>query len=105
MVDTTVHTLSVLFAIISGTGAGILSIIVWGGLRKSPFGTILVLLSVLMSGMITYHIVLFVIESNSLFLNTLRSALYTILAIFLWLVIATHEQLQNDASEGLNTYD
>lgn len=105
MVDTTVHTLSILFAIISGTGAGILSIIVWDGLRKSPFGTILVLLSVLMSGMITYHIVLFVIESNSLFLNTLRSALYTILAIFLWLVIATHEQLQNDASEGLNTYD
>lgn len=98
MVDTTFHTLSAIFAVIGGTGAGILSILVWGVLRKSPFGTIIALLSVTMSGMILYHVVLFVLSPDSLFLDTLRSALYTVIAIFLWLVIATHQQLQHSAS-------
>lgn len=100
MVDTTLHALSAIFAIIGATGAGVLSAVVWSVLRKSPFGTIIALLSVLMSGMILYHVVLFMLGSDSLFLNTFRSALYTILAIFLWLVMATHEQLQYNVSGG-----
>lgn len=100
MVDTPLHTLSALFAIIGGTGAGILSIVAWSVLRKSPFGMIIALLSVTMSGIIIYHVVLFVVGADSLFLNTFRSALQTILAIFLWLVIATHHQLQHRASGG-----
>lgn len=100
MVDTTLHTLSALFAIIGGTGAGVLSIIVWSVLRKSPFGTIIALLSVTMSGMIVYHVVLFVLGAESLFMNTFQSALQTILAIFLWLVIITNHQLQYSVSGG-----
>lgn len=100
MVDTTLHTLSALFAIIGGTGAGILSIVVWSVLRKSPFGTIIALLSVTMSGMIIYHVVLFFLGADSLFMDTFRSALQTILAIFLWLVIVTHHQLQYSVSSG-----
>lgn len=100
MVDTTIHTLSALFALISGTGAGALSVLVWKLLRQSPFGTIVALLSATMSGMIIYHAVLFVFSPDSLFLNTLRSALHTVLAIFLWLVIATHQQLHHTASGG-----
>lgn len=100
MVDTTVHTLSAIFAIIGATGAGALSVLVWRILRESPFGTIVALLSITMSGMIIYHVVLFVVGPESLFLNTLRSALYTVLAIFLWLVIVTHQQLHKSASSG-----
>lgn len=100
VVDTTVHTLSVLFAIISGTGAGLLALLLWRVLRGSPFGTIVGLLSATMSAMIFYHVVLFLLTPDTLLLDTLRSALYTILAIFLWLVIATHQQLQRTASGG-----
>lgn len=100
MVDSTLHTISAIFAIIAGTGAGLLSILVWRILRKSPFGTIVALLSVTMSGLIVYHVVLFVLRPESLFLNTLRSALHTVLAIFLWLVVATHQQLQHNAAGG-----
>lgn len=100
MVDTILHSLSAMFAIIAGTGAGVLSILVWRALRESPFGTIVALLSVTMSGLIVYHVFLFVFRPDSLFLNTLRSALYTALAIFLWLVIATHHRLQRSASGG-----
>lgn len=98
MVDSAVHTLSVLFAIIGGTGAGLLAILSWQEFRESPFGTVIALLSVTMSGMIAYHVVLFLFNPESLFLDALRSALYTIIAVFLWLVIATHQQFKEAAS-------
>lgn len=100
MVDSAVHILSVLFAIVSGTGAGLLSILFWRVARDSPFGTLVALLSTAMSGIIIYHVVLFLFAPNSLFLDMLRSALYTILAIFIWLVIATHQQLKRTATGG-----
>lgn len=100
MVDSTVHTLSVLFAIISGTGAGLFALLFWQVFHDSPFGTVIALLSATMSGMIFYHVVLFLHAPNSLLLDTLRSALYTIIAIFLWLVIATHQELKYTASEA-----
>lgn len=100
MVDSTAHTLSVLFAIVSGTGAGLLALLFWQVLRESPFGTVIVLLSVTMSAMIVYHVILFIVEPDTLLLDTVRSALYTIVAIFLWLVIATHQRIKNSAVEG-----
>lgn len=95
MVNTTIHTLSVIFAIVSGTGAGLLALLFWRVLRKSPLGVIVVLLCGTMSAMIVYHVLLFVVEPDSVLLDTLRSALYTIVAIFLWLVIATHHRLDH----------
>lgn len=100
MVDSTVHTLSVIFAIMSGTGAGILALLFWRILRESPFGTVIGLLSVTLTATIAYHVVLFVAAPDAVFLDTLRSALYTIVAIFLWLVIATHRQIKDTAVTG-----
>jgi hypothetical protein len=100
MVDTSAHTLSVLFAVITATGAGFLSILYWHTLRESPFGMVIALLTLTMSAMIVYHIVLFLVEPDTLFLDTLRSALYTVVAIFLWLVVATHRRIKNSAAEG-----
>lgn len=100
MVDSTVHILSVLFAIINGTGAGLLALLYWRDFRESPFGTIIALLSATMSGMIIYHVALFVLNPESLLLDTLRSSLYTVVAIFLWLVIVTHHELKYAASGG-----
>lgn len=100
MVDSTVHTLSVIFAIISGTGAGILSLLFWRILSDSPFGTVIALLLFAMTAAIAYHVVLFIVEPDTLLLDTVRSALYTIVAIFLWLVIATHQQIKSSAVEG-----
>lgn len=100
MVNTTVHTLSAIFAIISGTGAGFLALVFWQVLRESPFGTVVALLSGTMSAMIVYHVVLFVVEPDTLLVEILRSGLYTIVAIFLWLVIATHQQIEQSAGGG-----
>lgn len=100
MVDTAVHTLSALFAVITATGAGFLSILYWHTLRESPFGMVIALLTLTMSAMIMYHIVLFLLEPDTLILDTLRSGLYTAIAIFLWLVVATHQRIKNSAVEG-----
>lgn len=100
MVHTTVHTLSALFALVAGTGAGLLSLLFWRVLRKSPFGTVITLLSGTMSAMIVYHVVLFLVEPDTLLLDMLRSALYTVVAIFLWLVIATYQRIETSAIEG-----
>ncbi|WP_276255562.1 hypothetical protein [Halomontanus rarus] len=100
MTDTALHALSVLFAIVGGTGAGVLALLSWGVLRESPFGTVVALLSITLSGMIAYHAILFVLEPDSLFLDTLRSALQTVVAIFLWLVIATHQHIEHSATGG-----
>lgn len=98
MVDSTVYALSALFAIVTGTGAGVLALLFWRVLRESPFGTTIALLSVTMSAMTVYHVVLFVVEPDTLLLEVLRSALYTIVAIFLWLVVATHHRIQRSAA-------
>lgn len=100
MVDTTIHTLSVVFAIIGGTGAGLLALLLWEVLRESPLGTVIAFLTGAMSAVIAYHVFLFVVEPDALLADTLGSSLYTIIAIFLWLVIATHQQIKQTAVEG-----
>lgn len=100
MVDTALHTLGALFAVVAATGAGVLSGLAWRILRTSPYGTVIALLSVTMSGLIGYHVVLFVLSPESLVLDALRSTLQTVLALFLVLAVGTHEQLQDSVARG-----
>lgn len=100
MVNSAFHTLSATFAIVAATGAGVVAALVWQILRKSPFGSVIALLSVTMSGLIAYHVVLFVLGSESLVLDATRSILQTVLAVFLLLVVSTHEQFRDSVSGG-----
>lgn len=98
MTDTVIHTLSVPFAIITGTGAGVLAVLSWKIFRESPFGIVIALLSLLMSTITVYHAILPVFGSESLFLQVLRSATHTIIAIFILLLIRGHRQLRETKS-------
>lgn len=100
MVDTTVHTVGAIFAIMSGTGAGLLALLFWQVLRESPFGTVVALLTGLLSAMIGYHVALFVVEPDTVLVGALRSGLYTIVSVFLWLVIVTHRRIEERAIQG-----
>ncbi|RKD89020.1 hypothetical protein [Halopiger aswanensis] len=100
MFDATLRTASILFSIIGGTAAGVLSLLLWNVLRETPFGTVVGLLSLTLSGVICYHVVLFIVGGESAFLETLRSGMHTVVAIFLWLVIATREQIQRSVAGG-----
>ncbi|QLD89452.1 hypothetical protein HWV07_10590 [Natronomonas salina] len=96
MVDATLQTLGVIFAIIAGTCAGVLSIQFWRRVRGSPFGAVVALLSVTMCGVIAYHVVAFFFQPDSLLLDVSRSVLQTGAALFVWLVIATHRRFERD---------
>jgi len=98
MVESTVHTLGAVFAIVTGTGAGLLALLFWRVLRASPFGTTIALLSVTMSATTVYHVVLLVASPETLLLEALRSALYTLVAGFLWLVVASHHRIERSAA-------
>lgn len=97
MVDATLGMLGVLFAIIAGTGAGVLSVLFWRRVRGSPFGAVVALLSVTMCGIIAYHVVAFFFQPQTLLLDVSRSVLQTGAALFVWLVIATHQRIERDA--------
>lgn len=97
MTDTVLHTLSVPFAIITGTGAGLLAVLSWKIFRKSPFGIVVVLLSFLMSTITIYHAILPVFGSKSTFLQVFGSATHTIIAIFILLMIRAHWQLRGNS--------
>lgn len=96
MTDTAIHILSVPFAIITGTGAGLLAVLSWKIFRESPFGIVVALLSLIMSAITIYHAILPVFGPESMFLQVLRSATHTIIAIFILLMIRGHRQLRRD---------
>lgn len=94
MTDTLLHTLSVPFAIAAGTGAGVLAVLTWELFRESPFGTVVSLVSVVMSLATVYHVVLLAVGPESLYLQVLQSAVYTCIAIFVLVAIREHRRLQ-----------
>lgn len=94
MTDTLLHTLSVPFAIVAGAGAGILAVLTWEIFRESPFGTVVSLVSIVMSLATIYHVVLVAVGPESLLLQVLRSGAYTGIAVFILLAIRGHRQLQ-----------
>lgn len=96
MVEATLQTIGVIFAIIAGTCAGVLSIQFWRRVRGSPYGAVVALLSVTMCGVIAYHVVAFFFQPDSLLLDVSRSVLQTGAALFVWLVIATHRRFERD---------
>lgn len=53
--DVILYRLSIPFAIVTATGAGILAALSWNVLRESPFGTTLKLLALVMSIVTVYH--------------------------------------------------
>ena len=93
MTDTVLHALSVPFAIVAGTGAGVLALLSWEIFRESPFGTVIGLVSLVMSTITIYHVVLIAVGPESLLLEALRSVAYTIIAVFILLAIRGHRRV------------
>ncbi|MFD1565623.1 hypothetical protein ACFR99_19020 [Haloarchaeobius amylolyticus] len=100
MTHSIVHLLGVPFAIVAGTGAGVFALLSWGIFRNSPFGTAIALLSLGMVALTIYHTILLVTGPEPLALHVLRSAVNTIVAIFLGLLVLRHRQLHQHRPRG-----
>lgn len=99
MLEPTVYGLGVLVAIIGGTAAGILALLSWRSVQRTPFEGVAAILSLSLVGVIVYHVAV-VVSGESLALETLRSLNHTGIALFVWFVIALHWQIQGGVSGG-----
>lgn len=94
------YTLSVIYSIMSGTAAAILSFETWDVLRRSPFGLAVFFLSLVMVLTITYHVLLLVVPVPPLVASVLKSAMYTGTGLFIGSMIwSQHRMLARTVPE------
>lgn len=88
------YTLTVTFSLVTGTAAGILSLLTWETLRRSPFGRAVFVLSLVMVVFILYHTFLLVFPTPPLILHAFKSITFTGVAIFIWMLIWSQRRIQ-----------
>lgn len=90
--------LTVTLAVITGTGAGLLSVLTWKAFRRSPFGKVVFVLTVTMAVFTVYHALLMVLPSEPLVVRLFESAIYTGVAGFVAMMLYTHYRLDGHAA-------
>ena len=100
MVGGTLFDLSVAFAIVTGTGAGILSLLSWEIFRRSPLGRAILVLSSLMSVFILYHVLLLGLQAHPLLVRLVESVAYTGVVVFIGAMVLSQRRLRRRAGEG-----
>ena len=100
MVAEPLYELTVAFSLAAGTAAGLLSLLTWETLRRSPFGRAVLVLSLVMVVFIAYHVVVLVWPSLPGFAVLFKSALFTGVAVFIWLLVWSQRQLRAPPAGG-----
>jgi hypothetical protein len=90
---------TVTFALVTGTAAGVLSLLTWEVFRRSVFGRVIFVFSVVMSLFIIYHVLLLVLGESNGFLAVLDSVLYTGLVAFIIMVIHVERQFSDKPTQ------
>lgn len=98
MTEALLFTLTVLYSIITGTAAGLLSLQTWEILRRSPFGRAVFFLSLVMLVFIVYHVFLLLVPSTPLAAKLMKSAMLTGVALFIGLMIWSQHKLRARAA-------
>lgn len=88
MMNGALYRLSIPFALVTGTGAGLLAVVLWEMLRDSPFGTALKLLALVMTIATVYHGGLLVTGSETLVLESLLLIEYVLVSIALFAIVS-----------------
>ena len=99
MASDVVYNLTVAFSLAAGSAAGLLSLLTWETLRRSPFGRAVFVLSIVMVLFIVYHVLLLVSPSSPAFAVVFKSALFTGVGVFIWMLVWSQRRLQS-APEG-----
>lgn len=87
MTQATLFGLSVTFALVTGTAAGVLGLLSWEVFHRSAFGRVILVLTVLLWVFTLYHALLLVYTEPVPAIELLRSVLYTGVAVFIALML------------------
>lgn len=102
MGDGALFTLSVLFSLVTGTAAGVLSLLALEILRRSPFGRAVFVLSLVMVTFVLYHATLFFSPVSLVITEVVRSTLYTGVAVFVWVMVWSQYRIRHRSNEGMS---
>ncbi len=102
MVGNSLFTLSVLFSVIMGTAAGVLSLLTLEILRRSPFGRAVFALSIVMAFFVVYHATLIIAPGTTMLAKTGESSLYTGFAAFVWTMVWSQYRMRRRTETEVN---
>lgn len=94
MASGTIFNLTVAFSMVTGSAAGLLSLLTWETLRRSPFGRAVFILSVVMFIFTIYHVLLLVDPAPSAFTAPFKSAMFTGVTLFIWMLVWSQRRLR-----------
>lgn len=97
MLEHSLFDLSVAFAIITGTGAGLLALLSWEIFRRSPLGRAIFILSFTISVFIIYHVLLLGLRTHPLFVSVMESIAYTGVLVFVGAMVFSQLRLRRRA--------
>ena len=101
MASEVIYNLTVAFSLAAGSAAGLLSLLTWESLRRSPFGRAVFVLSLVMVLFIAYHVLLLVSPSAPTFVPVFKSGLFTGVTVFIWMLVWSQRRLRSrPALEG-----
>ena len=89
------------FAVVTGTAAGVLSLLSWEVFRRSAFGRVVFTLCALMTVFIVYHVLVLVTGQPGPLLELLEALLYTGLVAFVLLALHVERQFGDASDRGV----
>ena len=100
MASDVVYNLTVAFSLAAGSAAGLLSLLTWETLRRSPFGRAVFVLSVVMVLFIAYHVLLLVSPTRASYAVVFKSVLFTGVAVFIWMLVWSQRRMRSRPQPG-----
>jgi len=98
MASDVLFNLTVAFSLAAGSAAGLLSLLTWETLRRSPFGRAVFVLSVVMVLFILYHVLLIASPATPAYAVVFKSVLFTGVAVFIWMLVWSQHRLRSRPS-------
>lgn len=94
--------LGIIFSLVTGTAAGLLSLLTWEILKRSPFGRAVLVLTGAMALFTVYHAVSLFIPGSTVALGLLKSGLFTGVAAFILLLVVKEHRMRDNADGNLD---
>ena len=95
MASEMLYNLTVAFSLATGSAAGLLSLLTWESLRRSPFGRAVFVLSIVMVLFIVYHVLLLASPATAAYARVFKSALFTGVAVFIWMLVWSQRRMRS----------
>lgn len=96
----TLFTATVIFAIIAGTAAGVLSVLAFEVFRHSPFGRAVLVLSFMLVLFILYHTIIVLVPDLAIVAQGFKSVVLTSAAVFIWIMAWSQFQMVRRTDPG-----